>query len=132
PCSLSTPRPGPPPRIACVDPSVPWRVSLCKKRARPWPDPAQFYSRKFSVAGSKAHRYHIALMPQILIVDDEPDSCEFVSRFLQMHGYQTRCVPNGRDALGLLLHNGFDAVVLDVRMPELDGISLLQILRSYL
>ena len=71
-------------------------------------------------------------MSSILIVDDEPDSCEFVSRFLQKHGYSTRCVPNGREALAFLLRNGIQAVILDVRMPELDGISLLEILRSYL
>src|SRR5258706_9044411 len=71
-------------------------------------------------------------MANILIVDDEPDSCEFVSRFLQKQGFMTRCVPNGREALAVLLHHGIEALVLDVRMPELDGISLLEVLRSYL
>jgi CheY-like chemotaxis protein len=71
-------------------------------------------------------------MPTVMIVDDEPDSCEFVSRFLQQHGYGTRCVANGRDALAHLLNKLPDAVILDVQMPEMDGLSLLEVLRSYL
>ena len=71
-------------------------------------------------------------MASVLIVDDEPDHSAFVAAFLQRNGYQTRCVPNGRDALSALLHNGFDAVVLDVRMPGMSGIDLLEIVRSYL
>jgi CheY-like chemotaxis protein len=71
-------------------------------------------------------------MSHILIVDDEPDSCEFVSHFLKKQGYATRCVPNGREALEHLLRHGIEALVLDVRMPEMDGITLLEILRSYL
>jgi CheY-like chemotaxis protein len=71
-------------------------------------------------------------MPYVLIVDDEPDSSEFVERYLQREGYRTACVPNGRAALGALINGHPDAVVLDVRMPEMDGIALLEVLRSYL
>jgi CheY-like chemotaxis protein len=71
-------------------------------------------------------------MPYVLIVDDEPDSSEFVSTFLSQHGYKTRCALNGRDALAQLVNQCPDAIVLDVRMPEMDGISLLEVLRSYL
>ena len=71
-------------------------------------------------------------MPYVLIVDDEPDSSEFVERYLQREGYRTACVPNGRTALAALINGHPDAVVLDVRMPEMDGIALLEVLRSYL
>lgn len=71
-------------------------------------------------------------MPYVLIVDDEPDSSEFVERYLLRAGYKTSCVPNGRAALEQLISGQPDAVVLDVRMPEMDGITLLEILRSYL
>ena len=63
-------------------------------------------------------------MPSVLIVDDEPDHSDFVAAFLRRHGYQTRCVPNGRDALSTLLNNGLDAVILDVRMPGMSGIEV--------
>jgi CheY-like chemotaxis protein len=71
-------------------------------------------------------------MPTVLIVDDEPDHSDFLSAFLRRHGYNTRCVPNGREALQQLLLNGIDAVVLDVRMPGMSGVDLLEIVRSYL
>jgi CheY-like chemotaxis protein len=71
-------------------------------------------------------------MAYVLIVDDEPDSSEFVARFLEREGHRTACVANGRAALGALINGRPDAVVLDVRMPEMDGITLLEVLRSYL
>jgi CheY-like chemotaxis protein len=71
-------------------------------------------------------------MPTILIVDDEPDHSDFLAAFLRRHGYETRCVPNGRDALQKLLNNGIDAVLLDVRMPGMSGVDLLEIVRAYL
>ena len=71
-------------------------------------------------------------MPYVLIVDDEPDSSEFVATFLRQQGFKTRTAMNGRDALSQLVNNCPDAIVLDVRMPEMDGISLLEVLRSYL
>ena len=71
-------------------------------------------------------------MPTVLIVDDEPDHSDFLSAFLRRNGYSTRCVPNGREALQQLLLNGIDAVVLDVRMPGMSGVDLLEVVRSYL
>lgn len=71
-------------------------------------------------------------MSYVLIVDDEPDSSEFVSLYLRRLGFTTRCVANGRAALQALVNQTPDAVVLDVLMPEMDGISLLEVLRSYL
>ena len=71
-------------------------------------------------------------MSCILIVDDEPDSSAFVASFLRQNGYTTRCLANGREALAHLLNRLPAAVVLDVRMPEMDGISLLEVMRSYL
>ena len=71
-------------------------------------------------------------MAYVLIVDDEPDSSEFVERYLQKEGHRTECVPNGREALAALINQRPDAVILDVRMPEMDGIALLEVLRSYL
>jgi CheY-like chemotaxis protein len=71
-------------------------------------------------------------MSYVLIVDDEPDSSEFVERFLRRSGYRVACVPNGREALTSLMKDYPDAIILDVRMPEMDGIALLEVLRSYL
>ena len=71
-------------------------------------------------------------MAHVLVVDDEGDSREFVSRFLGRMGHRVTCATDGRDALRQLLREAPDVIVLDVRMPELDGVGLLEVLRSYL
>jgi two-component system response regulator (stage 0 sporulation protein F) len=71
-------------------------------------------------------------MAHVLVVDDEGDSREFVARFLQRMGHQVSTAQDGRDALRQLLGQKPDVVVLDVRMPELDGVGLLEVMRSYL
>ena len=71
-------------------------------------------------------------MPNVLIVDDEPDSCEVVAQFLTRYGHTTYSAPNGRAALAQLVDHRPDAVVLDISMPEMNGITLLRLMRSYL
>jgi len=71
-------------------------------------------------------------MAHVLVVDDEGDSREFVSRFLLRMGHRVSGAMDGRDALRKLLSDKPDVIVLDVRMPELDGVGLLEVLRSYL
>ena len=74
----------------------------------------------------------VAVMSYVLVVDDEPDGAEVVQTALERSGITARSVANGQEALRELMSDTPDAVVLDVRMPEMDGISLLEILRSYL
>jgi CheY-like chemotaxis protein len=71
-------------------------------------------------------------MSHVLVVDDEPDSREFVARSLGKSGHRVTCAADGQDALSKLLISSPDAVVLDVRMPRMDGVSLLEVMRSYL
>jgi CheY-like chemotaxis protein len=71
-------------------------------------------------------------MARILVVDDEGDSLEFVVKFLERQGHTVTSAPDGRAALASLATDRPDAVVLDVRMPNMDGIDLLEVLRSYL
>jgi CheY-like chemotaxis protein len=71
-------------------------------------------------------------MAYVLVVEDEGDSRDFVGRFLERAGHRVISAENGRRALQRLLNETPDVVVLDIRMPELDGIGLLEVLRSYL
>ena len=71
-------------------------------------------------------------MASILIVDDATESCEPLVRFLEKGGHKARCVPNGQIALVDVIQNRPDVVVLDLFMPEMDGPSFLEVLRSYL
>ena len=71
-------------------------------------------------------------MASVLIVDDNPDSCEVVTRYLERSGHAVVCVPNGRLALHALTSETPDVVLLDLMMPEMDGAGFLQVVRSYL
>ena len=71
-------------------------------------------------------------MAHVMVVDDEGDSREFVSRFLTRTGHRVSGAKDGQDALHKLLHERPDIVLLDVRMPQMDGVGLLEIMRSYL
>jgi CheY-like chemotaxis protein len=68
----------------------------------------------------------------ILVVDDEQDSRDAVCRFLQHGGHRVYCAANGNEAIALLGTTVPDAIVLDYRMPDMDGVSVLEVLRSYL
>jgi CheY-like chemotaxis protein len=69
---------------------------------------------------------------QVLIIDDEPDGCAAVAGYLEKAGHAVRCVPNGRDALSVLMQKPPDVILLDVLMPGMDGIEVLEVMRSYL
>lgn len=71
-------------------------------------------------------------MARILLVDDDVDGCEAIVKYLSRSGHQVRCLPNGKDALGAIIADTPDVVVLDLYMPEMDGAGLLEVLRSYL
>ena len=71
-------------------------------------------------------------MAHVLVVDDEPDSQEFVAKFLERQGHHVSTADDGRAALRQLLAGEHDLVLLDVRMPRLDGVGLLEVMRAYL
>ena len=71
-------------------------------------------------------------MANVLVVDDDADSCEAMARYLTKTGHSVRCVPNGREALAALVTAVPDVIVLDVRMPVMDGVTLVEVIRSYL
>ncbi|TVM14580.1 response regulator [Oceanidesulfovibrio indonesiensis] len=64
--------------------------------------------------------------PKILVVDDEVDFLElFVKRF-QKRGHNVAAVESGHEALAYLEENPVDVVVLDVKMPRMNGIEALK------
>jgi two-component system sensor histidine kinase/response regulator len=71
-------------------------------------------------------------MARILIVDDVEDSRESWALILRKAGHEVICVPNGREALALVLTQLPDVILLDLIMPEMDGPSFLEVIRSYL
>jgi chemosensory pili system protein ChpA (sensor histidine kinase/response regulator) len=71
-------------------------------------------------------------MAKILIVDDEPDTGTAFAMLFQQAGHDAKHSPNGKDALIQVMQNLPDVVLLDLMMPEMDGPSFLEVVRSYL
>jgi len=67
--------------------------------------------------------------PNILLVEDEENFQEALKLNLEMEGYEITCANDGAVALQLLENACFDLVVLDVMMPEVDGITVAETLR---
>jgi two-component system alkaline phosphatase synthesis response regulator PhoP len=67
---------------------------------------------------------------RILVVDDDPDILEFLSYNLKKEGYEVREAPNGKVALQVAPTFRPDLILLDVMMPEMDGITTCQELRK--
>ncbi len=63
--------------------------------------------------------------PFILIVDDESDSLAFLFDLLHNEGYLVLPTPGALDALAVISHRRPDLVISDLRMPDLDGLELL-------
>jgi class 3 adenylate cyclase len=66
----------------------------------------------------------------ILVVDDDALNRKLLVRLLEQEGHGTRTAGNGREALERVREEPADVVLLDVVMPELDGISVLEQLKS--
>ena len=67
---------------------------------------------------------------RILVVDDEPSVRDALDRALRMDGYRVQLAADGREALDALAHTPPDAIVLDVLMPEPDGLEVCRRLRA--
>jgi DNA-binding response OmpR family regulator len=68
--------------------------------------------------------------PRILIVDDEPDTCENLSDILTDLGYQVDTAHDGFAALQLVREKLYDIALLDLRMPGMDGLELYRRIRE--
>jgi len=67
---------------------------------------------------------------RVLVVDDDHRFYELLASYLEQNDVSPAHAPNGRRALELLEREAFDAVFLDVMMPELDGLAVLKRLRA--
>ena len=68
--------------------------------------------------------------PRVLVVEDEPNIRELVCLHLGLEGYACDGVGDGREALTRAEAQRFDLLVLDVMIPELDGLSLCRAVRN--
>jgi len=69
-------------------------------------------------------------MASILVVDDEPNIRRMLSRVLDEEGHRTRVAAGGAEALALVEADEPDVVLLDLSMPGMDGLEVLEALRQ--
>jgi len=67
---------------------------------------------------------------KILLVDDETVFANNMSKLLTRRGYQVTAVNSGDAALQALMNNSFDLMVLDLKMPGMDGIAMMHEMRK--
>lgn len=67
---------------------------------------------------------------KVLIVEDEVKTVDFIKKGLSEHGYIVDSATNGIDGLRKASEKEYDAVILDIMLPGMDGISILKSLRT--
>jgi signal transduction histidine kinase len=67
----------------------------------------------------------------VLVVDDEPANLQLMSQILEEEGYEVRAAPSGKFALELAERFRPDLILLDVRMPKMDGYEVCRRLKTF-
>lgn len=65
-----------------------------------------------------------------LVADDQPEICELLTRFLTRRGYAVDVAPDGEAALAGMRGRHTDLLLLDISMPRLDGLGVLESIRD--
>ena len=92
--------------------------------------PAQAAANKHPSSGGTALAgFRESSLGHLLVVDDNDRSRDLLQRRLERHGYRVSQAAGGRQALEMISAGGFDLVLLDVMMPEMDGYEVLRQLR---
>lgn len=68
---------------------------------------------------------------RILVIDDDPLVRRSLQSLLHQSGYSVECAASGLEGLEKLPEGHFDLVMTDIRMPEMDGFSVLRAIREY-
>ncbi len=69
-------------------------------------------------------------MQQILIIDDDIELCELLSEFLGLEKFSITCIHGGLQGLKCAQDQAFDLIILDVMLPEMNGLEVLKNLRA--
>jgi len=70
-------------------------------------------------------------MKHILIVEDNPLNLIYVEIILKKNGYTFDSVDNGEDAYEYFKNNTYDTILMDIKLPIMDGITCTKLIRQY-
>src|SRR4030042_1045563 len=68
---------------------------------------------------------------KVLLIDDEEDFLIPTAKALKKRGFKVDTAQSGLKALDKLEHSEFDVIVLDVKMPEMDGLETISLIQSH-
>lgn len=68
---------------------------------------------------------------KILIIDDDREICEYMELLLEQNGYEVQTETDPREGIELLRDEEFHVVVLDIMMPEVNGMEALEEIRNF-
>ena len=71
-------------------------------------------------------------MPDILIIDDDIELCAMLAEYLESEGFTVDQVHDGRSGANKAVDTSYDAIVLDVMLPQMDGFSVLREVRQHI
>ncbi|ADU67199.1 PAS sensor protein [Desulfurispirillum indicum S5] len=69
--------------------------------------------------------------PRVLVVEDDPDVAHLLATLLQHHGYHADIATTGAAAVAMVEQVPYDAMTLDLRLPDRNGISIIRQLRTH-
>lgn len=70
-------------------------------------------------------------MARILVIDDDPAVCKATTIMLEARGFEVVAVASGRAGLDAVKAGAFDAVIVDLFMPDMDGLETTRALHQY-
>jgi len=66
---------------------------------------------------------------RILLADDDPDALLVLKDRLESFGYHVITISNGRDAVEMVKRGNYAGVIMDIKMPEMDGLEALRTIK---
>ena len=67
---------------------------------------------------------------KVLVIEDDPDICELITLYAEKSGYSVNVANSGMKGLEMFYDNPPDLVILDIMMPEMDGLEVLTRLKG--
>src|SRR5215212_943269 len=67
---------------------------------------------------------------QFLVIDDDPGIARFLVTYLQQMGHSAECITDGFETATWLAHNDCEVIIVDLKMPRVDGITLTAFIRE--